>query len=201
MVMWRRRRESIVELRFAANAECSLATSTRHRGQLGGGLVFLSIHCARTLLYEISHLRIRSIRGLKLFLFIDIPLWNNKTFPKRGRPTQPLRPSGRTLQKPTPTASTTSNHKIHHQQNSLSKSHTYATTSSTFVTHTLHHIQPATTPPHSPALPPEDQLLFDPEKPVNHALLLTKLTKSLMLNFLEMITVLGSDPAEAWRED
>ncbi len=48
----------------------------------------------------------------------------------------------------------------------------------------------------TPALPPEEQLVFDPKRSVNHAVLLTKLTKSMLLNFLELTTILGNDPAE-----
>ncbi|RMZ84574.1 hypothetical protein DV737_g1243, partial [Chaetothyriales sp. CBS 132003] len=46
----------------------------------------------------------------------------------------------------------------------------------------------------TPALPPAELLLFNPDKPVDHAVLLTKLTKSMLLNFLELITVLAHDP-------
>jgi len=48
-----------------------------------------------------------------------------------------------------------------------------------------------------PALPPLDQLLFDPDDPqLNHAVLLTRLTKSLLLNFLELMTALSLDPTK-----
>lgn len=51
--------------------------------------------------------------------------------------------------------------------------------------------------PTKPSSLPIDQLLFDPNEPnLNHATLLSKLTKSLLLNFLELASVLSLDPAE-----
>jgi len=51
-----------------------------------------------------------------------------------------------------------------------------------------------------PVLPPVEELLFDPHNPnLRHAVLLSKITKSLLLNFLELTTVLGNDPTE-WEE-
>jgi mediator of RNA polymerase II transcription subunit 7 len=44
---------------------------------------------------------------------------------------------------------------------------------------------------------PRDELLFNPDDPkLNHAALLNKLTKSLLLNFLELTTVLSLDPTQ-----
>ncbi|KAJ9620067.1 uncharacterized protein PV06_03936 [Exophiala oligosperma] len=49
--------------------------------------------------------------------------------------------------------------------------------------------------PSKPASLPRDQLLFDPDRPnLNHAVLLSKMTKSLMLNFLELTCDLSLDP-------
>jgi mediator of RNA polymerase II transcription subunit 7 len=49
--------------------------------------------------------------------------------------------------------------------------------------------------PTKPSSLPTDQLLFNPDEPnLNHALLLSKLTKSLLLNFLELTSVLSLDP-------
>jgi mediator of RNA polymerase II transcription subunit 7 len=49
----------------------------------------------------------------------------------------------------------------------------------------------------TPVLPPPELLLFDASSPnLNHAALLTRLTKSLLLNFLELITILSEAPAE-----
>jgi mediator of RNA polymerase II transcription subunit 7 len=51
--------------------------------------------------------------------------------------------------------------------------------------------------PTHPALPGPEELLFDPYSPsLNHASLLSKLTKSLMLNFLELTSVLSNDPTQ-----
>ncbi|KAJ9607175.1 Mediator of RNA polymerase II transcription subunit 7 [Cladophialophora chaetospira] len=51
--------------------------------------------------------------------------------------------------------------------------------------------------PTKPSSLPTDQLLFSPDEPsLNHAVLLSKLTKSLLLNFLELTSVLSLDPAE-----
>jgi mediator of RNA polymerase II transcription subunit 7 len=51
--------------------------------------------------------------------------------------------------------------------------------------------------PTHPALPGPEELLFDPYSPaLNHASLLSKLTKSLMLNFLEFTSVLANDPTQ-----
>lgn len=51
--------------------------------------------------------------------------------------------------------------------------------------------------PTKPSSLPTDQLLFNPEEPsLNHATLLSKLTKSFLLNFLELTSVLSLDPAE-----
>lgn len=45
--------------------------------------------------------------------------------------------------------------------------------------------------------PPQEILLFDPTDPrFNPAVMLTKLTKSLMLNFLELTTIVTEDPSE-----
>ncbi|KIW16258.1 hypothetical protein PV08_06309 [Exophiala spinifera] len=49
--------------------------------------------------------------------------------------------------------------------------------------------------PSKPTSLPRDQLLFDPDSPnLNHAVLLSKMTKSLMLNFLELTSDLSLDP-------
>lgn len=51
--------------------------------------------------------------------------------------------------------------------------------------------------PTKPSSLPRDQLLFNPDDPdLNHAVLLSKLTKSLLLNFLEMTSVLSLDPTK-----
>ena len=51
--------------------------------------------------------------------------------------------------------------------------------------------------PTKPSSLPRDQLLFNPDDPnLNHAVLLSRLTKSLMLNFLELTGVLSLDPTE-----
>ncbi|KIW95980.1 uncharacterized protein Z519_03046 [Cladophialophora bantiana CBS 173.52] len=44
---------------------------------------------------------------------------------------------------------------------------------------------------------PTEQLLFNPDDPnLNHAVLLSRLTKSLLLNFLELTSVLSLDPTK-----
>jgi mediator of RNA polymerase II transcription subunit 7 len=49
--------------------------------------------------------------------------------------------------------------------------------------------------PTKPSSLPREQLLFDPDDPhLNHAVLLSKLTKSLLLNFLELTSILSLDP-------
>jgi mediator of RNA polymerase II transcription subunit 7 len=54
-----------------------------------------------------------------------------------------------------------------------------------------HQVSPRAEPP------PQEILLFDPESPnLNPAALLTKLTKSLLLNFLELTTILTDNPGE-----
>ncbi|ETI28061.1 hypothetical protein G647_00510 [Cladophialophora carrionii CBS 160.54] len=51
--------------------------------------------------------------------------------------------------------------------------------------------------PTKPSSLPTDQLLFDPDDPnLNHAVLLSKLTKSLLLNFLELTSILSLDPTK-----
>ncbi|EXJ64133.1 hypothetical protein A1O7_00469 [Cladophialophora yegresii CBS 114405] len=51
--------------------------------------------------------------------------------------------------------------------------------------------------PTKPSSLPTDQLLFDPDEPnLNHAVLLSKLTKSLLLNFLELTSILSLDPTK-----
>jgi mediator of RNA polymerase II transcription subunit 7 len=51
--------------------------------------------------------------------------------------------------------------------------------------------------PTKPSSLPRDQLLFNPDDPnLNHAVLLSRLTKSLMLNFLELTGVLSLDPTQ-----
>ena len=51
--------------------------------------------------------------------------------------------------------------------------------------------------PTKPSSLPTDQLLFDPDEPdLNHAAFLSKLTKSLLLNFLELTSVLSLDPTQ-----
>jgi mediator of RNA polymerase II transcription subunit 7 len=49
----------------------------------------------------------------------------------------------------------------------------------------------------APAPPPPEILLFDPKSPgLNPAALLSRLTKSVLLNFLELTTILGNDPMQ-----
>ena len=49
----------------------------------------------------------------------------------------------------------------------------------------------------TPHLPSGETLLFDPEHPnLNHAVLLSRLTKSLLLHFLEFTTILADAPTE-----
>ena len=51
--------------------------------------------------------------------------------------------------------------------------------------------------PTKPSSLPTEQLLFNPDSPnLNHAVLLSKLTKSLLLNFLELTSVLSLDPTK-----
>lgn len=51
--------------------------------------------------------------------------------------------------------------------------------------------------PTKPSSLPREQLLFDPDDPkLNHAVLLSSLTKSLLLNFLELTTILSLDPTK-----
>lgn len=51
--------------------------------------------------------------------------------------------------------------------------------------------------PTKPSSLPREQLLFDPDDPnINHAVLLTRLTKSLLLNFLELTSILSLDPTK-----
>jgi mediator of RNA polymerase II transcription subunit 7 len=51
--------------------------------------------------------------------------------------------------------------------------------------------------PTKPSSLPTDQLLFNPDEPnLNHAVLLSKLTKSLLLNFLELTSILSLDPTK-----
>ncbi|KAI1610353.1 MED7 protein-domain-containing protein [Exophiala viscosa] len=51
--------------------------------------------------------------------------------------------------------------------------------------------------PTKPSSLPREQLLFNPDDPdLNHAVLLSKLTKSLLLNFLELTSVLSLDPTK-----
>lgn len=51
--------------------------------------------------------------------------------------------------------------------------------------------------PTKPSSLPTDQLLFDPDDPnLNHAILLSKLTKSLLLNFLELAGIINLDPTQ-----
>jgi mediator of RNA polymerase II transcription subunit 7 len=51
--------------------------------------------------------------------------------------------------------------------------------------------------PTKPSSLPREQLLFDPDDPtLNHAVLLSTLTKSLLLNFLELTSVLALDPTK-----
>ena len=51
--------------------------------------------------------------------------------------------------------------------------------------------------PTKPSSLPTEQLLFNPDEPgLNHAVLLGKLTKSLMLNFLELTSILSLDPTK-----
>ncbi|KAG9793361.1 hypothetical protein ABEF95_001969 [Exophiala dermatitidis] len=51
--------------------------------------------------------------------------------------------------------------------------------------------------PTKPSSLPRDQLLFDPDSPdLNHAVLLDRLTKSLLLNFLELTSILSLDPTK-----
>lgn len=58
---------------------------------------------------------------------------------------------------------------------------------------TFSQLQPLDT---TPTLPPSNQLLFNPNKPINHAQLLAQLTNSLLLNFGELIGVLSADPTQ-----
>jgi mediator of RNA polymerase II transcription subunit 7 len=52
--------------------------------------------------------------------------------------------------------------------------------------------------PTKPSSLPTDQLLFNPDEPsLDHAVLLSKLTKSLLLNFLELTSVLSLDPTKS----
>ena len=51
--------------------------------------------------------------------------------------------------------------------------------------------------PSATRVPDDDDLLFDPSTNVNYPSLLLKLTKSLLLNFLELITILSQNPNEA----
>lgn len=78
----------------------------------------------------------------------------------------------------------------------------------------LAYLRPPPVPPHSaefyktfgqnqvidptkPSSLPREQLLFDPDDPnLNHAVLLSDLTKSLLLNFLELTSVLSLDPTK-----
>ncbi|KIX05992.1 uncharacterized protein Z518_03966 [Rhinocladiella mackenziei CBS 650.93] len=51
--------------------------------------------------------------------------------------------------------------------------------------------------PTKPSSLPTEQLLFNPDNPnLNHAVLLSTLTKSLLLNFLELTSVLSLDPTK-----
>ncbi|KIV80713.1 hypothetical protein PV11_08197 [Exophiala sideris] len=51
--------------------------------------------------------------------------------------------------------------------------------------------------PTKPSSLPREQLLFNPDDPdLSHAVLLSKLTKSLLLNFLELTSVLSLDPTK-----
>ncbi|EXJ72580.1 uncharacterized protein A1O5_03726 [Cladophialophora psammophila CBS 110553] len=51
--------------------------------------------------------------------------------------------------------------------------------------------------PTKPSSLPTEQLLFNPDDPnLNHAVLLSRLTKSLLLNFLELTSVLSLDPTK-----
>ncbi|EXJ89489.1 hypothetical protein A1O3_02556 [Capronia epimyces CBS 606.96] len=51
--------------------------------------------------------------------------------------------------------------------------------------------------PTRPSSLPRDQLLFNPDDPnLNHAVILSRLTKSLLLNFLELTSILSLDPTK-----
>ncbi|EXJ95436.1 hypothetical protein A1O1_00557 [Capronia coronata CBS 617.96] len=51
--------------------------------------------------------------------------------------------------------------------------------------------------PTKPSSLPREQLLFNPDDPnLNHAVLLSRLTKSLLLNFLELTSILSLDPTK-----
>ncbi|KIX92642.1 uncharacterized protein Z520_11671 [Fonsecaea multimorphosa CBS 102226] len=57
--------------------------------------------------------------------------------------------------------------------------------------------QKQVTDPTKPSSLPTEQLLFNPDDPnLNHAVLLSRLTKSLLLNFLELTSVLSLDPTK-----
>ena len=51
--------------------------------------------------------------------------------------------------------------------------------------------------PSATLIPADDDLLFNPSTNINYSSLLLKLTKSLLLNFLELITILSQNPNEA----
>ncbi|OAP65252.1 hypothetical protein AYL99_01224 [Fonsecaea erecta] len=57
--------------------------------------------------------------------------------------------------------------------------------------------QKQVTDPTKPSSLPTEQLLFNPDDPnLNHAVLLSRLTKSLLLNFLELTSILSLDPTK-----